>query len=137
MAQSNTLPDGRNDKPHVRFSANAAVSVAAAGNTTILQLRVDGMERLFVQFDVATNNLDAFLIKAKAHPDATAATLYSAAGDFTAPIGLLLGSSGDLTAVAAGSSGWFVMDVRGLHEVTIQASATGGAAAVTVYAGGQ
>jgi len=137
MAQTNTLPDGRNDKPNVRFSANSAVSVAAAGNTTILQQRVDGLERLFVQFDVATNNLDAFLIKAKAHPDATAVTLYSTATDFTAPAGLLLGASGDLTAVAAAGSGWFVLDVRGLHEVTVQASASGGAAAVTVYAGGQ
>jgi len=116
---------------------NLDVSVAASGNTTLLTMVVAGLERIFVQFSVATNALDAFAISAKAHPLATAATLYSTAGSFTSPTGLLLGASGDLTAVAAGSSGWFVMDVHGLHEVSVTASASVGAAVLQVYAGGQ
>ena len=121
----------------LREASNLDVSVAASGNTTLLDVPVYGLERLFVQFDVATNALDAFLIRARASADATTTTLYSSAGDFTSPSGLLVGASGDLTTLAAGSSGWFIMDVRGLWDVTIQASASGGAAVVDIYAGGQ
>lgn len=120
----------------LREASNLDVSVAASGNTTLLQIPVYGLERIFVQFDVATNNLDAFLVRARCSADATTATLYSAAADFTAPAGLIVGASGDLTTVAAAASGWFIMDVRGLWDVTIQASATGGAAVVDIYAGG-
>lgn len=138
MAQTNTPPNGtRNEKPNFRYAASGAVTVPAASNTTILQLPVSGLERIVVQFAVATQALDAFLIKAKAHPDASDITLYSAAADFTTPAGLLLGASGDLTTVAAAGTGWFIMDVRGLHEVTIQASGAVDSAVVTAYAGGQ
>lgn len=123
--------------PSVLEASNLDVSVAVSGNTTLIQLPVNGLERICVQFTVATNNLDAFLIQARASQDATAATLYSAAADFTSPTGLLVGASGDLTTVAAAGSGWFIMDVRGLWDVTILASATGGAAVVDIYAGGQ
>lgn len=120
-----------------RRAANLAVSVPASGNTTLLQIPVRGLERIFVQFDVSSFNLDAFIIGARCSEDAATSTLYSSAGSYTSPTGLLIGASGDLTAVAAAGSGWFIMDVRGLFEVTIQASATGGTAAVSIYAGGQ
>jgi hypothetical protein len=121
----------------LKCASNVGVSVAASGNTTLLQIPVSGLERIFVQFDVTTNNLDAFLIRARASLDATTTTLYSVAADYTSPAGLMVGASGDLTTVAAAASGWFIMDVRGLYDVTIQASASGGAATVTIYAGGQ
>lgn len=120
-----------------QLTSALSVSVPTAGNTEILRIPTVGMERLFVQFDVATNNLDAFRILAKAHPSATATLLYSLAADYTVPAGLLVGASGDLTTVAAAASGWFIMDVRGVYEVQLQASATGGAAAVSIYAGAQ
>lgn len=121
----------------MREASNLAVSVPASGNTTLLQIPVAGLERIFVQFDVTLFNLDAFLIRGRCSADATTTTLYSTTGQFTTPTGLLIAASGDLTGVAASASGWFLMDVRGLWDVTIQASATGGTAAVSIYAGGK
>ena len=136
MAQSIIWTGDKIEKKLSRAS-NLSVSVATSGNTELLNIPVYGLEQLFVQFDVTTNNLDAFIIKARASQDATAVTLYSTSGNYTSPVGLLIGVSSDLTAVAAAASGWFLMDVRGLWDVVIQASATGGAATVSIYAGGQ
>jgi hypothetical protein len=133
MAQIITM---RNDiKQRFKEAKNLAVAVAASGNTTLLSIPVDGLERIFVQLDVTDNALDAFLIQARCSRDATATTLYSTAGAFTSPVGLLVGASGDLTTQAIGS-GWFILDVRGLCEVTILASGNG-AATVSIFAGGQ
>jgi hypothetical protein len=49
----------------------------------------------------------------------------------------MIKASGDLTGVAAAGSGWFVMDVRGLFEVNVLASAAVDSAAVSIYAGGR
>lgn len=118
-------------------SSALAVVVPGAGNTELITIPTAGLARIFVQFTVATQALDTFLIQAKASADAAYATLYSAAGHFTAPSGLLVWASGDLTAVAAAGSGAFVMDVRGLHSVRVLASAAADSASVSVYMGGQ
>lgn len=121
-----------------QFYQTASFAVPAAGNTTVLTIPLGAtQERLFVQFDVAAFALDAFRILARSHPSATATLLYSLAADYAAPTGILVGASGDLTTVAAAGSGWFILDVRGLYEVTVQASANGGTALVTMYAGAQ
>lgn len=134
MTQSIRWRDG---SPRVlREAKNEDVSVAASGNTDLLNMQVHGLAGLFVQFTVADNALDAFIIKGRAHQDATEITLYSAAADFTSPAGLIIDASGDLTTTAAAGTGWFVMDVIGLWDITIQASANGGAAVVDIYAGG-
>lgn len=126
----------RNDiKQRFKEASNLAVAVPASGNTTLLTIPVEGLERIFVQLDVTDNALDAFLIRSRCSKDATTTTLYSTSGAFTSPAGLLVGASGDLTAQAVGS-GWFIMDVRGLWDVTIQASGNG-AATVSIFAGGQ
>jgi hypothetical protein len=122
--------------PHSASSAGP-VAVPAAGNTALATISCANHERLFVQFSVATQALDAFLVQARCSADASFATLYSAGADFTSPSGLLVDASGDLTAVAAAGTGWFVMDVRGLYEVKLLASAAVDSAAVTVFAGGQ
>jgi hypothetical protein len=137
MAQV-TTPTNRNPYgSQLRDAKNLAVTVPATGNTTLLSLRVDGLERIFVQFTVATQALDAFIIQARCSADATATTIASAAGDYTSPTGLMIKASGDLTGVAAAGSGWFVMDVRGLFEVNVLASAAVDSAAVSIYAGGR
>jgi hypothetical protein len=120
-------------------SAASALAVAcpAAGNTALLTIPVAGLEQIFVQISVATQALDAFLVQGRCSADAAFATLYSAAGDFTSPVGLILDASGDLTILAAAASGWFLMDVRGLYEVKLLASGAVNNAAVTVYAGGK
>lgn len=119
------------------FTEALAVSVAATGNTILKEFPVAGYSRIFVEFTVATNALDAFIISARSHIDAAFTTLYSASADYTTPTGLLVGTSSDLTSVSAGSSGWFIMDVASLDTVRIQASASGGTAIVSIYVGGQ
>lgn len=121
-------------------ASNSAVAVAQAGNTTLLDLDVRELDRIFVQFDVTGQALDAFIVQASAHRDATPTSLASAAAHYTgAGSGsLIVGASGDLTTVAAAASGWFIMDVRGLTRVQILASSGNVAGStVTIYAGGR
>jgi hypothetical protein len=118
-------------------SSASAVACPATGNTALLTISTAGLERLFVQISVATQALDAFLIQGRAASGASFVTLFSAAGDFTSPAGLMVDASGDLTTLAASGTGWFVMDVRGLYEVKLLASGAVDSAAVTVYAGAQ
>jgi hypothetical protein len=134
MAQASTSSGPVNSK--VTFTASNSVTVPGTGNTTLLQVKVQGLERIFVQLSATTQALDAFLIQGKAHADATALTLFSAGADFTSPAGLMIDASGDLTGLAASASGWFVMDVRGLYEVKILASAAADSATVAIYLGG-
>lgn len=120
----------------LQYASNAEVSVGGTGNTSLMNIPVRGLSRIFVQLAVTTQALDAFLIKGKASPDATAVTIFSQATDFTSPAGLMVDASGDLTALAASGSGWFAMDVSGLESVEILASAAADSAVVTIHAGG-
>jgi hypothetical protein len=116
---------------------NLNVSVPATGNTTLLELPVRGMTRLLVQIAVATQALDAFLIQGRPTPDASLVTLYSTAAAFTSPDGgVVVAASGDLTTLAAGSTGWVLLNVPGFWDVKILASAAVDSAVVQVYAGG-
>lgn len=120
--------------------APAAVSVAGTGNTTLLDLNVRDLERIVCYISVATQALDAFIISGSAETadqsSPTFFTLYSAASDYTSPSGLLIGASGDLTTIAASGTGWFIMDVRGLAQVRLQASAAADSASVTLKVSG-
>jgi hypothetical protein len=118
-------------------ASNAAVSCPASGNTELLKLPVVGITRIFVQLSVATQALDAFIIAGKAHPDATAVTIASAAADFTSPADPIVDASGDLTTIAAAGTGWFIMNVAGFYQITISASGAVNNAAVTIYASGE
>ena len=124
-------------KIRVLRSSNTALSVAATGNTTLLDLDVKDIERVFVQIAPTVQALDAFVVQIQPHSDGAFSTIASAAGDFTTPTGLMVGASGDLTTLAAAATGWFILDTRGLARVKILASANAaGAATVSVYAGG-
>ena len=118
-------------------ASNSALSVPASGNTTLLDLDVKDTERIYVQLVPTTQALDAFIVAILPHSNGAYSTIASAATDFTAPVGLMVGASGDLTTLAAAATGWFILDTRGLARVRIQASANvAGAATVTIYAGG-
>ena len=114
---------------------NASVAVAVSGLTTILEVQVQSLSRLFVEILPVTNNLDAFQVQVRANQSGNYITVLSAAGDFTAPAGILAGCSGDLTALAAAATGWLLLDVFGFESVRIQASAATGISTVTVHAG--
>jgi len=117
-------------------ASNTALSVAAAGNTTLLDLDVRDIERIYVQVAPTTNGFDTFIVAIQSHSDGAYSTIASAAADYTAPAGLMVGASADLTTLAAAATGWFILDTRGLARVRIQASGSGGAATVSAYAGG-
>ena len=137
MAQINEDQDFE-IKTRILLSNNLSVAVAQAGNTTIFERDVRGVDRLFLEAAVTGQALDAFIIQAKSHPDGSYQTLYSTAGDYTGPTGILVGTSGDLTIIAAGASGWFIMDVSSLAFVRVQASSGNVAGStVSVYAGGE
>lgn len=116
---------------------NTGIIIPATGNTVLATLPVIGLSTIAVQVDVSVNALDTFLIAARFHPDGSFVTLYSTTGAFTTPAGLLIGASGDLTGQAAGTTGWFVLDVRGLYEVRVSASGTtNDLTSVSLYASG-
>lgn len=121
-----------------QWETESAVSVPAAGTTDLFTFDVSNQERIYVQIHVATQALDAFIITANSHSDSSSTfeTLYSTAGEYASPTGILQGTSGDLTAIAAGAVGWFIMDVHGIYEIKLQASAAADSASVTIYAGG-
>ena len=120
------------------LASNVAVSVAATGNTEILDIITNGISELGIEIAVTVQALDAFIVQGRMSPNGTYQTLYSAAGDFTTPAGLVIDASGDLTVQAAASSGWLLLNVAPLYSVKILASANAaGAATVTAYAIGK
>lgn len=133
MTQTNDNIDLRQEL-HIVSQTNVGLAVAAGGNTTLLEFQVHGVERISVQFTVADNALDAFIVQGKVHPNAPYVTFTSVAEDYTnTPTGRIMKASGDLTTVAASGSGWFDMDVSGLQSVKILASGNG-AATVSIWA---
>ena len=119
-----------------RTSANIPATVVPNSSTDMLTINTKYIKQLFVQITVAVAALTGFAIKAKARSAAAAAvTLYSAAGAFTSPVGLMKAASGDLTIQGVGS-GWFALDVGGIEEVTIAAT-SGGTATILIEAGGE
>lgn len=120
---------------HPAIQSNGPTTVAAAGSTDLAIYDVGGgARRMMVEISVATQALDGFIIYGRAHPSASYQTLYSISAQYNSPSGLLVGTSGDLTAIAAGASGWFIMDVEGIESVKIAASAALDSAAVTTRA---
>lgn len=117
---------------------NAAVAVLAASSTTILELSTTEIARLGVEVkNSSANAFDAFVVQGKFHKDGNWVTLYSAGADFSSPTGLLIDASGDLTVLAAGASGWLILDVLGLFSVRIQASVATADGTCDVYARGE
>jgi hypothetical protein len=116
-----------------RYIASSAVTVALGTTDEVLVFQPSGARRFGATVVIGGQALDAFQINVKYHAsDASYQTLYSTAGSFTSPAGILVGASGDLTAAAVGSH-WFILDVSGIYEVQIKASSGNAAgSAVTV-----
>lgn len=122
---------------HKEFPEIGPVTVPGTGNTTLCTLDVNFVERLCIEVAVATQNLDGFVIKGRMHSGGSYLTLFDAAGDYTSPVGILIGASGDLTALAAGATGWFILDCLGFDQIQLLASAVANNAAVTIRAGAE
>jgi hypothetical protein len=122
--------------PFAEFNA-AASAMDNSGVQDIFTLDVEGLSRICVRLNVATNALAAFQIKAFFSSEDNSVTLFSTAADFLSPRGLLIGASGDLTTLAVGS-GWFIMDVTGISKVVLSAnSGNAGGSTLALSAGGQ
>jgi hypothetical protein len=102
--------------------AKSTGTIPAAGNTVIIEIPTLGLKNIGIEFDVGVNNLDALVVAAQFHPDDTFHDLYNAIT--STPAGLIIAASGTLASTAAGSSGWFLMDVRGIYKVRVSASGT-------------
>ena len=130
-------PQDISGPPLFLSSSNTALSVPSSGNTVLLDLDVRKINRIFVIVTPTTNAFDAFIVQINNHPSGTLQTIASTAANYTAPAGIMVGASSDLTTLAAGATGWFILDTTGLYRVVVSASAAAaGAATVTAYAGG-
>lgn len=135
----NTFRPGTGRRQGQLAAMNAALSVPAAGNTTLLDLDVRGLDFVTVRVDPTVQALDAFILSGKAHiDDASYFVFANAAANYTSPSGYVVKASGDLTTQAAASTGWVLVDVRGLSNLKVEASANiAGTATVTCSAGGK
>lgn len=117
------------------YAKSVATAIPATGTTDIMEIMTLGLKNIGVFFDVTTNNLDGFVVSAKFHPDDSFHSLYT--GITSIPAGLIIAASGTLASTAAGSNGWFIMDVRGVYSVKIGVSGTvADTTAVNMYASG-
>lgn len=131
MSQQTSAEPGHVD------AENLDVAVPDADTTLLLEIPCDSINTLSVEVSVVDEALDGFEIRARLHRNSDWQVLYDAAGDFTSPIGLLIGTSGDLTAQAEDTTGWFIMDVTGLFAVQVRASGAADSATVTARGTGR
>jgi len=133
VTQSGTAPAGQVGP--LLFAKSVVTGIPATGDTGILEVMTLGLRHIGVYFEVATNNLDTFIVSAKFHPDAAFVSLYT--GITSTPAGLIIAASGTLATTAAAGSGWFLMDVRGIYAIKISVSGTvADTTAVNIYASG-
>lgn len=134
VTQTGGSPIGAQVGP-LLYAKSVVTAIPATGNTDILELTTLGLKNIGVYFTVATNDLDAFIVSAKFHPDDTFHSLYT--GITSTPAGLVIAASGTLATTAAAGSGWFLLDVRGIYAIKISVSGTvADTTAVNIYATG-
>ncbi len=104
-------------------------SIAVVGSTVIgAAIETLNIDRIYIEIDNedSTNDLDGFVIDVSADGSAFQ-TLYAAASDYASPKGVLVGVSGDLTALVASTTGWLRLDCSAFKQVRLSASADTGA----------
>ena len=63
------------EKVRILRASNTALSVAATGNTTLLDLDVKDLERIFVQIAPTVQAFDAFVVQIQPHTDGAYSTI--------------------------------------------------------------
>jgi len=120
--------------PHQKFKK--VVVLDSENLTTLMEIPIEEMKRVFCVITNTVTSLDQFEIQARSNDGQDYVTLRNSAGEFTSPRGVLIDSSGDLTALGA-ATGWFICDVESFQSLRIQAArASGSNATVTLQAGG-
>ena len=121
MTQS-TQPVGAQVGP--LMFASASGTIPAGSTTTILEVPTLGLKNIGVEVVVGVNNLDAFVVSAQFHPDGEFVALYNAIDATPTESPLIIAASGTLASQGAGTTGWFLLDVRGIYKVRVGASGT-------------
>jgi hypothetical protein len=129
MAQVTSKEPGR------VIAENVSVTVTLTGNTVLLEVPVEDIDQLGVELSSVTQAFDAFIFEGRMSPNGSYQTIKSTG--WATPGGLLLASSGDLAALAAGASGFAVLDVRGLYSARFQGSKAIADSAATIRAIGK
>lgn len=130
MAQSMTKTPG------AVIGKNTLADLSATGNTDALELLTNDIDRLAVELVLSADQaLDAFVVQAKIHPDSTYQTITSAVT--STPGGIVVAASGTLASLAAGASGWALLDVRPFYMVKFLVSAAVNGADLTIRASGR
>jgi hypothetical protein len=132
------VPGYTGDAGHIKQgNVQGTQSIAANGlDQTLIEIATIDVEfanGLGVEISITAQALDQFTISARYHASGSYQTLYSLAGEYTSPSGILKGTSGDLTAISAGSTGWFIMDVRGIESIQIKAACAADNGSSDVY----
>ena len=116
--------------------ATAQTVTLAADDVIDTDLDCAAYSRVMVYFSMAANDLDQFEISAST--DGTNfVDLYTSAADYLSPTGVLLGTSGDLTTVASGAAGWYLLDCTGINSIRHTLSCSVGAGTITMTFSGQ
>lgn len=141
MAQAsvgqNFTSEGPNRKGYHKYEsvANAAVGEVAEEIGIFDTKHIDV---LTLEIAVTAQALDTFEIHGRANSNSGGSyvTLRDTASQYTTPTGIVIDASA-VAAVAAGASGWIMIDVRGFESIRIYAaSANVAGSGVTIYAGG-
>jgi hypothetical protein len=109
-----------------------AVTVPGTGDTSLATIRPEGRTLLCMHVAVATQALDNFDVKGRSHDSASMQDFTPANWASLTAGHRVRRASGNLAAQAAGSEGYFEMDVSGLKELEILASGAADSAAVTL-----
>lgn len=111
-----------------------AVTLAASGDAEVAHITNERNSLLCFHFNVTGQDLDDFKVEARAHDSAEYEDFTPADWTSLSAGGRFLRASGDLSAVAEGGHGYFEMDISGLVDIKVSASAGGSdGAVVTPY----
>ena len=106
------------------FAAQGGPLSATVTALAVVQvIDVEGYSRVWLAFTVAAAALSAFQVEARGRPGGLASVIAAAAGDYTDPIGPVIGASDDLTTAGVGAH-FLMLDVRAYKEITIKAAGT-------------
>ncbi len=129
------MPQAMTKTPGGVIGSNTVAAITAAGNTELIELDTQDIDRLSIEFVLTTQAFDALIMQAKIHPDSSYVQITAA---ITAtPGGVVVAASGTLASLAAGTTGWALLDVRSFSSVKFLASAAVDGANVTVRARGR
>lgn len=104
-----------------------------ASEVTVFKQNVTNVEFVMIEVDLTGSPLDSFTIQMKGHAASDLKDMFSTSEDYTNPMGLLRGSSCDMTTL--NTDGWVMLDTRGISEIALKSSSSS-TTTLTVRVGG-